>query len=178
MAGNLCGVEDGVDVGHRTEATAASLVVDNPDTFLATHGVCDAVETVNDTSHEGVAPRHPYALLDAEDGEGRQTAVGLNEQPHVFNDDLAVNELQAVEVEGSVWRVEFGLDGGVDSTLDGDFVFQQVVEHSGDDTTIDKRLIECLGCRMEDVSEDAVVDQFVVGIIGLQKAADVMVEET
>lgn len=99
VVGNLGRVEDGVDVGHGPEVAGAGLVVDDADAVEACLWVDNAVETVDVAADDGAAPRHFYALLEAEDGEGRQSAVGLDEQPHVSDNDLAVDELKAVEIK-------------------------------------------------------------------------------
>jgi hypothetical protein len=97
VVGNLRGVEDGIDVWHGTEMTNSCLVVDDADTILACGGVSDAIETVDDAAYLCLIPRHGNGMLEAEDGEGRQTAVGLDEQTYVADDDLAVDELETVE---------------------------------------------------------------------------------
>ena len=81
--------------------TGTGLVVYDADTFFSADGIGDAVKTVNDATNLCLSPRHVYALFEAEDGEGRQTAVGLDEQTYVFDDDLAVDELESVKVRGS-----------------------------------------------------------------------------
>ena len=124
VVGNLGGIEDGLGVGHGTEMTGTGLVVDDADTFFATDGIGNAVKTVNDTTNLCLSPRHVYALFKAEDGEGRQTAVGLDEQAYVFDDDLAVDELEAIEVV----EPQCVTDGIVDGALDGDFIFEKVIE--------------------------------------------------
>ena len=97
VVGNLRGVEDGIDVWHGTEMTSSCLVVDDADTILARDWVGNAVETVDDAANLCLTPRHRDGMLKAEDGEGRQTAVGLDEQTYVADDDLAVDELETVE---------------------------------------------------------------------------------
>ena len=124
VVGNLGGIEDSLNVGHGTEMTGTGLVVDDADTFFATDRIGNAVKTVNNTTNLCISPRHVYALFEAEDGEGRQTAVGLDEQAYVFDDDLAVDELEAIEVV----EPQCVTDGIVDGALDGDFIFEKVIE--------------------------------------------------
>ena len=124
VVGNLCGIEDSLDVGHGTEMTGTGLVVDDADTFFATDRIGNAVKTVNNTTNLCISPRHVYALFEAEDGEGRQTAVGLDEQVHIFDDDLAVDELETIEMV----EPQCVTYGSVDGTLDGDFIFEKVIE--------------------------------------------------
>ena len=99
VVGNLGGIEDSVDIGHRTEMTGTSLVVDDANALLAADGIGNAVETVDITTSNAVAPRYLYALLEAENGKGRQATIGLDEQSHIADNDLAVDELQAVEIK-------------------------------------------------------------------------------
>ena len=73
--------------------------------------------------------------------------------------------------------MKFTTDGGIDGALDGGSVFEEVVEQSGGDASVGKLLVQCLGRFVEDVSEEAVVDEFVVSLIGLLEVTDVTVEE-
>ena len=192
VVGNLCGVEDGFDIGHRTEMTGTGLVVDDADALLTSSEVGDTVETVDDTTDLCLSPRHGYTFFEAEDGERCQTAVGLDKQTHIFDHHLAVDKLETVENHGD-WSMiarairitrrvililkEFGADGGIDGALNGDFVFEEVVEHHGGDATTGKWLVERLGSLVEDVAEETVVDEVFVGVVGFLKVADVTVEE-
>ena len=116
VVGNLGGVEDGVDIGHGTEMTGTSLVVDDTDALLAADGIGDAVETVDITTCNAVAPGNLHALLEAEDREGCQATIGLDEQTHIADDDFAIDELQTVEITPIF---QFAADGGIDGTADG-----------------------------------------------------------
>ena len=97
MVGYLSGVEDGFDVWHWLQTTGTGLVVDHPYALLSAGSVGDAVQTVNDSADGGITPGHVDGVLKAEDGEGRQETVGLDEQTHVLDDHLAVDELQTVK---------------------------------------------------------------------------------
>ena len=99
VVGNLGGVEDSIDIGHRTEMAGTGLVVDDTNALLAADGIGDAVETVDITTCNAVAPRYLHALLEAENGKGRQAAIGLDEQTHIADDDLAVDELQTIKIK-------------------------------------------------------------------------------
>ena len=175
MVGNLGRVEDSIDIGHRTEMTGTGLVVDDTDAFLAADGIGDAVETVDVTTDDGLVPWHVYTLLKTEDGEGGQTTVGLDEQTHILDNHLTVDDLEAVEDLGGV--IQFTANGGIDGTADGAVVVEQGIEQGHGDATISKLLIERLGGLVEDVTEEAVVDEFLVGVVGFLEVADVTVEE-
>ena len=122
-----------------------------------------------------------YVSLEAEDGEGRQATVEFNELAYIFDDDLAVDELQSVEGRhGSRWILdveELDLDGLVDGALDVNDVLEQAVEVEGCYLTTSERLVEELGGLVEDVTEEAVVDEFVLAVVGVLDVADVAVEE-
>lgn len=79
----------------------ARLVVDDTDELLAVEGVCDAVETVDESSGDGSAPGHVDGQFEAKNGEGCQTAVCFDKQAYVADEYLAVDELETVEVK---WR--------------------------------------------------------------------------
>lgn len=97
VVGNLGGIEDGIDIGHRAEMTGTGLVVDDTDTLLTCGGVDDAVEAVDNAADFCLSPRHGYTFFETEDSERRQTAVGLDKQSYIFDNHLAVDELEAVE---------------------------------------------------------------------------------
>ena len=90
--------EDGIDVGEGFQPVAAGLVVDNADALGAV-GDGDEVEAVDGAADVeplaggGYAVRHLDQTLEAEDGEGRQATVDLEELMDVVDDDLAVDEL-------------------------------------------------------------------------------------
>ena len=111
----------------------------------------------------------------------RSTTVDFEELAHVLDDDLAVDELEAVERRHRAQRVgdveELALDGVVDSLFDLDGALQEIVEHRGCDALAPEALVEVLRGLVEDVAEDAVVDEFVVVIVGFLQFADVAVEE-
>ena len=50
VVGNLGGIEDGINIGHRTEMTGPRLVVDDTDALLAADGIGDTVEAVDITT--------------------------------------------------------------------------------------------------------------------------------
>ena len=79
----------------------ARLVVDDTDELLAVEGVCDAVETVDESSGDGSAPGHVDGQFEAKNGEGCQTAVCFDKQAYGADEYLAVDELEAVEGK---WR--------------------------------------------------------------------------
>jgi len=173
VVGDLRRVEDGINIGHGTEMTGTGLVVDDTDALFAADGIRDAVEAVDDTTGNGIAQGHVDGELKAEDSEGRQTTVGLNKQTYITNDDLAVDELESIDNP----MIQFAADGGIDSAADSAVVLKKSVEQGNGDTTIGKLFVEGLGCLMEDVSKEAVVDKFLVGVVGLLEVADVTVEE-
>ena len=175
VVGDLGGIEDGIDIGHRTEMTGTGLVVDDTDAFLAADGIGDAVETVDVTTDDGLVPWHVYTLLKTEDGEGGQTTVGLDEQTHILDNHLTVDDLEAVEDLGGV--IQFTANGGIDGTADGAVVVEQGIEQGHGDATIGKLLVKRLGSLMENVSEETVVDEILVGVVGLLQVANVTVEE-
>ena len=72
---------------------------------------------------------------------------------------------------------EFTVDGGVDGSLDSDFVFEKIVKDGSGDTASGEWVVKCLGSLVEDVAKETVVDDFFVGVVGLLKVADVTVEE-
>ena len=72
---------------------------------------------------------------------------------------------------------ELGLDGIVDGPLDVDHVLEQLVEVKGGYLLTSKTLVEVLGGLMEDVAEEAVVDEFFFVVDSIFKVADVAVEE-
>ena len=120
-------------------------------------------------------------MLEAEDGEGRQATVDFDELAHVLDDDLTVDELQAVEgrhgARGVFEMEELGLDGIVDGPLDVDHVLEQLVEVEGGYLLTAETLVEVLGGLVEDVAEEAVVDELFFVFDGVFKVADVAVEE-
>lgn len=175
VVGNLGRVEDRIDIGHGTEMTGTGLVVDDTDAFLAADGIGDAVETVDVTTDDGLVPWHVYTLLKTEDGEGGQTTVGLDEQTHILDNHLTVDDLEAVEDLGGV--IQFTANGGIDGTADGAVVVEQGIEQGYGDATIGKLLVKRLGSFMENVSEETVVDEILVGVVGLLQVANVTVEE-
>lgn len=74
-------------------------------------------------------------------------------------------------------NVELILDGIVYGTHDGTVVVEQGVEQGDGDTTVYELLIQGLGSLVEDVAEDAVVDEIVFCGIGLLEIADIAIEE-
>ena len=188
------GVEDGLYVGQILLAAPAGLVVDHADALAAGGGVGDAVEAVDDAA-DGSGERllvadggngiwHRDFLLKAEDGEGREPAVGLQQLAHIADDDLAVDELEAVERRQGARRVldveELALDGLVDNLLDLYLALQHVVDGEAGDVVAreaDELAVDGLGGFVEDVTEDAVVDEVVVGVVGLQQVTHIFIEE-
>ena len=177
VVGDLGGVEDGIDVGQGTEMTGSGLVVDDTDAFFASGRVGDAVETVDDATHHAVAPGHGDGELEAEDGEGGQAAVGLDEQADVADDDLTVDKLETIETLNFMICEELGAYGIVDGAGDGGVVGEESVEETGGDETAGEGGVEGLGGLVEDVAEEAVVDEVFVGVVGFLETADVTVEE-
>ena len=74
-------------------------------------------------------------------------------------------------------QVEFFVDGGIDSPFYLDTAFQKVVEGHGGDGRLSEGLVERLTGFVEDVAEDAVVDEFFFVVVGLFEVADISVEE-
>ena len=177
VVGDLGGGEDGIDVGQGTEMAGSGLVVDDTDAFFATDGIGDAVETVNDATHHAVAPGHGDGELEAEDGEGGQAAVGLDEQADVADDDLTIDKLETIETLNFMICEELGAYGIVDGTGDGGVIGEESVEETGGDETAGEGSIEGLGGLVEDVAEETVVDEVFVGVVGFLEVADVTVEE-
>ena len=170
---NVGRVEDGVDIGQRFQAAGARLVVDHADALFASDGVIDHVETVDKSTYLHVAQHHADRMFEAEDGERRQTTVEFQKLMDVMDDDLTVDDMQAVE-QG---QVEFFVDGGIDSPFYLDTAFQKVVEGHSGDGRLAEGLVERLAGFVEDVAEDAVVDEFFFVVVGLFEVADISVEE-
>ena len=91
VIGDLCRVEDRVYIWHGLRKARACLVIDDSDALLAVGWVGDAVETVDDAAYDRLAPRHVGRLFQAQNGEGCQAAVCLDEEPQVSYDDLTVD---------------------------------------------------------------------------------------
>ena len=104
---DVVGVEDGLDVGQVFLAKGTGLVVDDADTVAACLGIDDGVEAVDDACDGGDdglgavggsdVALHADGFLETEDGEGRQAAVVLEQLTDIADDDLTVDELEAVE---------------------------------------------------------------------------------
>ena len=122
-----------------------------------------------------------YISLESEDGEGRQATVEFDELAHVLDDDFAVDELQSVEGRHGSRRIldveELDLDGLVDGALDVDDVLEQAVEVEGCYLATSEGLVEELGGLVEDITEEAVVDEFVLVVVGVLDVAYIAVEE-
>ena len=158
------------------------LIVDDANLILARFGIDDAIETVDDATNLHAANLGVYPLFEVDDTERRKAAVDLEQQSDVLDDDLAIDELQAIEwwqrARGVGNLEELLLDGLVDGTFDGDFFFEQLVEHHRGDGVGDKRRVDDLGGLVEDITEQAVVDHIILGAIGLGYLAHIAVEES
>ena len=75
---------------------------------------------------------------------------------------------------------EFALDGVVDDLFDLHLTLEHVVDGEAGDVgagETDEAAVDGLGGLMEDVAKDAVVDEVLVVVVGLDEVADIVVEE-
>ena len=141
-------VEDGIDISERLQTAAACLVVDDADALLAVGGG-DQVEAVDGATDgylrasRGHTVRHLDEIFEAEDGEGRQPAVDLEELMEVTDDDFTVDDLKTVEFKG----FQFFMDGIVDSTVDVDLVVEYAVDGYTANGRQDGKCFRRFGCR-------------------------------
>ena len=98
--------KDGIHIGKGFMLSTAGLIIYHAN-LICTIGGGDAVQTVDSSSKHRrkgfVAHRysefHLHEFLESEDGERRQTEVYLEQLTDIFDDYLAVDNLQTVE-----WR--------------------------------------------------------------------------
>ena len=167
------GVEDGVDIGQGFQAARASLIVYDSDEVFASFRIGHHVEAIDETTNLPTAEVVGHGLFEAEDGEGREATIEFEQLAHVTDDDLAIDDLQTIE-QG---QIEFLANGGIDGALYLDTTLEQIVEGHAADGLLAEGLVERLAGFMEDVAEDAVVDEVVFVVVGLLEVADVTVEE-
>ena len=167
------GVEDGVDIGQGFQAAGTGLIVYDSDVILACFWIGHHIEAVDEASNLPVAQLVGDGLFEAEDGEGREAAIEFEQLAHVADDDFAIDDLQAVE-QG---QIEFLADGGIDGSFYLDTTLEQIVEGHLADGLLAEGLVERLAGFMEDVAENAVVDEFFFVVVGLLEVAHITVVE-
>ena len=120
-------VEDGSDIREGLQMTAAGLVVDNSD------ALCAIWESYSVDSICYTADRNDHwqwcrdFFLEGEDGEGGEAQINFNELADVFDDDLAVDELETIQwghLGGWVFNMEeFEFDSFIHSPGNSRLVF-------------------------------------------------------
>lgn len=182
--------KDGIHIGQWFEPATAGFVVDYTDLFRAIIGH-DAVKTVDHTANhgpEGIAARgylvvHLHGFLESQDGERCQPTIDLEQLPDVFDDNLAIDNLYAIERRYAASRIldlEQGLlEGFIHSPLNVYTSLEQVVNVVGQDlmTPLHEFLVDKLGSQVEDVSKDTVVDGVFIIVVGFDDTAHIAIEE-
>ena len=114
-----------------------------------------------------------HVTFQAENGEGGEGFVNLDELAQVADDYLTIDEVQTASDSVGQLLVK----GIINGALDGGFVLQQLLEHlSGD--ILWQLVVEGIGSVVENIAEDAVVQLLlIVGLVGLLDIGNVAIVE-
>ena len=120
--------KDGIYIGQCLESSTTGLVINHTNLIRAIRGG-DTVKTVDSATNcrrESIVSNrylkvYLHWIFESQNGKGGQTTVNFQQLPDIFDDDLAIDDLQSVERRqwaGIILYLEqLALEGFVHSTF-------------------------------------------------------------